>query len=286
MRRFPSNDPFLEEVRRQFVQNLIFFSGIIFSQHFFNPIDLMTAIVGYGTLTYLTVFVRGITFSLAGGHTLPQSAIVEYYQRGRRSLPFWCVAGFLILANLVFGAGYFWVVLFVLVVGALHDLFFRTEALFDVFTIALEFVGKAAAGALVLGLATSPWLVICTFLLAQLIALGQRRNEIHLVEEGARRPVLAHYSPRLLDQMLAVAASASLVAYSLYTIDERTVAHLGTTTLVYTVPFVLYGVFRYLFLIYTRDVSEGIERYLLHDRALQVAIVSWIAAVFLLIYGV
>lgn len=283
--RFPKNDPFLQETRRQFVQNLVFFSGIVFSQQFFSPIALMTAMVGYGTMTYLTVFTRGLTFSLAAGHTLPHSEVVAHFQRGARSKPFWILAAFLLVMNLVFGGPYFMAVLLALAIGAIHDLFCRHEALLDVFTIAFEFVAKAVAGALILNLPPSPWLVICAFLLAMLISIGQRRNEIHLVEEELRRPVLMHYSPRLLDQMLAVAASASLVSYSLYTIDERTTAHLGTTLMVYTIPFVLYGVLRYLYLVYMRNVSEGIERYLLHDLPLKACIGAWMGLVFLFVYG-
>lgn len=287
MSPFPQHqpDPFAAEIRRQFVQNLIFFGGLIFAQRLFDPMDFLTVLVGYGTLTYLTVFVRGVSFSLAKGHTLPPSPAIDRLVHRGGSWPFVALFALFLAGNALFGGWYLLLVLLVLLFGLLHDLFFRTLVLYDVLSISIEFVLKAVAGAWMIRVEPTPWLLICTFLLALLLAVGQRRNEYHQLDETKRRAITAEYSPRLLDQMLTVAASSTLLAYSLYTIDADTIAKLGTEYLVYTLPVVLYGVLRYVYRVYTTDMTEGVEYQLLRDPALLGTVVLWAVAVIFLIYG-
>src|SRR5918995_1040905 len=152
---------------------------------------------------------------------------------------------------------------------------------------ALGFVLRAAAGALVIGVAISGWLLICTVLLALFLALGKRRHEILTLEADAarHRPILAEYSAGLLDQMIAVVTASTVTAYALYTMSPETVAKFHTSLLPATLPFVLYGIFRYLYLLYRRQLGGNPSEILVRDRALLLNTLLWLIAVLLIVYG-
>jgi 4-hydroxybenzoate polyprenyltransferase len=157
----------------------------------------------------------------------------------------------------------------------------------DVLVVALGFVLRAACGALAIGVAISGWLLICTILLALFLALGKRRHEVLTLEEGAarHRPILAEYSAGLLDQMIAVVTASTVTAYALYTMSPETVAKFHTSLLPLTLPFVLYGIFRYLYLLYRRQLGGNPSDMVVRDRALLVNTLLWLVVVLLIVYG-
>ncbi|MGH2485491.1 MAG: decaprenyl-phosphate phosphoribosyltransferase [Ktedonobacterales bacterium] len=135
--------------------------------------------------------------------------------------------------------------------------------LLDVFTIAAGFVLRAMAGAFVVAVRISPWLYLCTILLALFLALGKRRQELALLSAGAsdHRRILSEYSAPLLDQLITIVTAATIMAYSLYTFQGEA----GDQRLMVTIPFVLYGIFRYLYLVYVRNEGGSPEEVLLKD---------------------
>jgi 4-hydroxybenzoate polyprenyltransferase len=156
----------------------------------------------------------------------------------------------------------------------------------DVLTLSAGFVLRAVAGAVAIGVPISHWLLVCTTLLALFIGLSKRRHELTLLSGGAagHRPILQEYSPYLLDQMISVVTAATLVAYSVYTISSDTAARLGSDRLGLTIPFVLYGIFRYLYLVHQRHEGGSPSELLLTDRPLLVCVGLWVAAVVLVLY--
>jgi len=132
----------------------------------------------------------------------------------------------------------------------------------------------------------SYWLVLCAFLLSLFLALAKRRHEIAILGEAAaaHRASLANYSLTFIDQMLATLAGATIVAYSLYTISDDTVARYGTHNLFWTLPFVVYGLFRYLFLIYHRSEGGDPSSLLVRDRATLITVVLWALASATIVY--
>jgi 4-hydroxybenzoate polyprenyltransferase len=156
----------------------------------------------------------------------------------------------------------------------------------DVLTIALGFVLRAVAGAVVLNVIISHWLLVCTILLALFIALAKRRHELILLADGAisHRPILAEYSAYLLDQMIAVVTASTLIAYIFYTISPETEQKFGTTWLGLTIPFPIYGIFRYLYLVHRREGGGSPADLLLNDRPLLACVTLWVVAVVLIIY--
>ncbi len=150
--------------------------------------------------------------------------------------------------------------------------FLKRVALLDILLIAFGFVLRALAGAVALpGIAISPWLLLCTFLLAVFLALCKRRHEKRLLEGDAgdlHRPSLQGYSVQLLDQLIATTAGATIVSYAIYTLWPQTVDKFGTRALGFTIPYVMFGIFRYLYLVYSREEGGRPERTLLTDGPL------------------
>ncbi|MDK2960310.1 MAG: hypothetical protein PWP12_494 [Bacillota bacterium] len=153
--------------------------------------------------------------------------------------------------------------------------------LIDLISLAAGFVLRAAAGAVAVGVGISPWLVICTTLLSLFLGLGKRRHELLLLENqaGAHRASLADYSPELLNQLLATVTAATLVSYSVYTFTSG-----HSLYMMLTIPFVLFGLFRYLYLIYRCDMGGSPEEALLTDKQLLVDVLLWGLSVLTVLY--
>jgi hypothetical protein len=141
------------------------------------------------------------------------------------------------------------------------------------------------AGGLAIRVDISHWLLICTMLLSLFLAMGKRRHELVLLNRSAmsHRPILKEYNTYLLDQMISVVTASTLVAYCLYTISEETVAKFGTAKLIYTVPFVLYGIFRYLYLIHQKAEGGSPESLIIEDKPLLLDTFLWIVAAVLIL---
>src|SRR5207248_3519143 len=149
----------------------------------------------------------------------------------------------------------------------------------DVLVVSSGFVLRAAAGAVAVGAEISPWLICCTFLLALYLALGKRRNELTLLRESAiqHRKNLGSYSVPLLDSWLTALSGATIVCYALYTQSPRTLEKFHTTNLLYTLPCVIYALFRYQHLVVRKDAGGDPGSSLLRDRGMLTAIVAWAA---------
>jgi 4-hydroxybenzoate polyprenyltransferase len=156
----------------------------------------------------------------------------------------------------------------------------------DVLIVSSGFVLRAAAGAAAVRAEISPWLICCTFLLALYLALGKRRNELTLLRESAiqHRKNLGSYSVPLLDSWLTALSGATIVCYALYTQSSRTVENFHTTKLLYTVPFVVYALFRYQHLVVRKDEGGDPGSSVLRDRGMVTAILSWAAVAAAIIY--
>jgi 4-hydroxybenzoate polyprenyltransferase len=154
-------------------------------------------------------------------------------------------------------------------IQTIYTTWLKQIALLDVIVLASGFVLRAMAGAVVIrGLTISPWLLLCTFLLALFLGLCKRRHEKLLLDDAAgtgHRPSLDGYDERLLDMLIAIASAATIVSYAIYTLWPETVMKFGTSAMGFTVPFVVFGVFRYLDLVYRHEKGGQPEKILLSD---------------------
>ena len=193
--------------------------------------------------------------------------------------------GALIVAFLL-GLPFFSAAAAYLVLLSAYSAFLKHIVILDVLAIAGGFTLRAAAGAAAIAVPISHWLLMCTTLLAMFIALSKRRHELTLLTDTAslHRPILGDYTPYLLDQMISVVTASTLIAYAFYTISPETTEKFGTTLLSLTIPFPLYGIFRYLYLVHRQNLGGSPAELVINDRPLLVCVGLWALSVVLIIY--
>jgi 4-hydroxybenzoate polyprenyltransferase len=171
-----------------------------------------------------------------------------------------------------------------LALQALYVSWLKHAVILDVLALAGGFVLRAVAGAVVVGVPISPWLYVCTMLLALFLALGKRRQELVLLEGAAEghRPALAQYTLGLLDHLLQTVTTSLLVAYMLYTVFAENLPR--NRAMMLTIPFVLYGLFRYLYLVHARGEGGSPEEVLLRDRPLAAGVALWALTAVAILY--
>jgi 4-hydroxybenzoate polyprenyltransferase len=274
------------------VKNLFVFAAVIFSQNLFTPLvwRAVGAFVVFCALSGAIYLINDVADAdkdrlhpvkrrrpIAAGD-LPRGGAIA-------------LAAALLLASLAASFRLSWRFgLVALAYGGLlvaYSAWLKHLVILDVLTVAVGFVLRAVAGAEAVDVDISGWLVICTILIALFLALGKRRHE-YLTLKGAaaaHRPILAEYGEGFLDQMIAVVTASTVTAYALYTMSPETVAKFHTRLLPLTLPFVLYGIFRYLYLLYRRELGGNPSDLLLSDKALLVSTVLWMLALVVIVYG-
>lgn len=203
------------------------------------------------------------------------------------------VAAVVLLAGAALGLAFYLGLPFAKILGGylllnvLYTLWFKHMVILDVMSISLGFVLRVEAGAVATGVEASRWLFLCTTFLALFLAFSKRRHEITLLAGAAagQRPVLDHYSPAFLDQMINVVTASSVVSYALYAVAPETVQKYHTQDLVYTIPLVLYGIFRYLYLMYQQPGARNPTEAILRDAPFLINILLWGLAVLWIVYG-
>jgi len=174
-----------------------------------------------------------------------------------------------------------------MVLMILYSLYLKRVPIVEIFIQAAGLMIRVVAGGVVIHVEISNWLINCTMLLALFLTLSRRRHDLLITADTPNKPrILESYSPYLMDQMIAVVTSATLIAYTLYTISEETVQKFGTAALILTVPFVLYGIFRYLYLIHQKKSILSPEREMLADVPFMVNFVLYILVAAAVLYGV
>ncbi len=167
-----------------------------------------------------------------------------------------------------------------------YALWLKHQVILDVFTVATGFVLRVVGGAVAINVEISDWLLLCTSLLALFLGFSKRRHELLLLKEtaGSHRRVLGEYDAHFLDMMISVVTASSVMCYALYTVSEETVRKFHTHGLLATLPFVLYGIFRYLYLVYHRDLGGDPTHVLLTDRPLCINLALWALTVVVILY--
>jgi 4-hydroxybenzoate polyprenyltransferase len=256
---------------RQWTKNLLVFAGLLFSG---GLLDL--AALGRATLAFLLFCL------LSGGIYLINDVVDADRDRSHPQKRYRPVASGLLPWRVALATGVTLLIGASLAGFALSIPFGSVAAAYA----ALLTAYSARLKHVVLGIPFSHWFLLCTSLLALFLTFGKRRHELIALEGGAadHRPILSEYSPQLLDQMIAVVTASTVMAYALYTVAPETEARLGTTLLPVTIPFVLYGIFRYLYLLYRHDLGGNPSEHLLTDRALLVDVALWGATVVVILY--
>jgi 4-hydroxybenzoate polyprenyltransferase len=275
---------------RQWTKNLAVFAAVIFSANLLQP-----RLVGVVTLAFvsLCLVASGV---YAANDALDADRDRQHPVKRERPVAsgrvavaqaLWIsavlVASGVALAAML-GTGFLIAVGAYLLVQVLYEMWLKNVAIVDLLAIAAGFVIRAVSGAFVISVVVSPWLVVCTGLLALFLAAAKRRHELVLLQghSSAHRPVLSEYSAELLDSFMVTLSAATITSYALYTFFEtRTPNHL----MMLTIPFVIYGVLRYQFLVLSREGGGRPEEVLLGDRPMIVCVGLWIASAVLALYA-
>jgi 4-hydroxybenzoate polyprenyltransferase len=277
---------------RQWVKNLFVFAGVIFSQQMLTPLawTALGAFVIFCGLSGAIYLFNDVAD--AERDRLHPSKRLRPIASGELSRTTAVIFGMLLLAGCLagafrIGASFGLVALGYAALLTVYSVWLKHVVILDVLTVAAGFVLRAVAGAVAVDAEISGWLLICTILIALFLALGKRRHEYRSLarDAAAHRPILAEYSESFLDQMISVVTASTVTAYALYTMSPETVAKFHTRLLPLTLPFVLYGIFRYLYLLYRRDLGGNPSDLLATDRALLFDALLWMLATFAIIYG-
>jgi 4-hydroxybenzoate polyprenyltransferase len=276
----------------QWTKNLLVFAGLLFGMRLFDAPAVIRALAAFGIFCGLSSAVYLVNdivdregdrrHPLKAGRPIASGALpVSTALAAAITLGTAMMAASLILGWRFTAAAASYLALQGLYSGPLKHII-----IIDVLTLAGGFVVRAVAGAVAVNVGFSHWLLVCTTLLALFIGLAKRRHEIVLLADSAasHRPILGEYSAYLLDQMISVVTASTLIAYVFYTISPETQERFGTQWLGITIPFPLYGIFRYLYLVHRRAGGGSPSDLLLSDRPLIVCVALWALAMAILIY--
>jgi 4-hydroxybenzoate polyprenyltransferase len=276
----------------QWTKNLVLFAGLLFGLRLFEPIAVARSVAAFVIFCALS----GVVYlfndvmdreadqrhplksrrPIASGALSPRTAILVAVVL--------CTAG--LGSAFLLGPAFGLTAVAYITLTSLYSGPLKHVVILDVLTIAFGFVLRAMAGAIVINVPISHWLLLCTVLLALFLALSKRRHELVLLADGAtsHRRILEEYSPYLLDQMISVVTASTLMGYALYTVSPETAERFGTDLLGLTIPFPLYGIFRYLYLVHQKKGGGSPSAMLANDTPLLVCVALWALAVVLIIY--
>ena len=277
----------------QWVKNLLLFGGPIFSQQLLDPVLFLRTLQGFllfcfaSSAVYLLNDLHDIENDrnhpkkryrpLASGDLSPRLAVAAMF-----GLTLISIGGGLQL-GVTFGA----LISIYLALNIAYTHSLKRQPILDVMCIASGFVLRAVAGSIVVETVPSPWIVLCTMTLAVFVGFGKRRHELVSLNEEAtlHRECLAGYTQQFLDLMMAVSAASAVVSYSIYTVTEQTVARFGTHLLMATTPFVMFGIFRFFYLVHLRTESGDPSRLFVTDRPTLVNGALWALSVCAVVYA-
>jgi 4-hydroxybenzoate polyprenyltransferase len=276
----------------QWTKNLVVLAPLALSKHLFEPEPLLRALAAFALFCGLSgaVYLLNDVTDVQRDRLHPlkrlrpvASGVVPLKMAAAVAvaLGFGCLA-----ASLFLGRAFLAAAVAYLGLNVLYSLKLKEVVIVDVLCVSLGFVLRAVAGAVAIAVVISEWLLICTLLLALFLTLAKRRHELVSLNDSAagHRRILAEYSPYLLDQMIAVVTASCLMAYAFYTTAQETTEKFQTDKLALTIPFVLYGIFRYLYLVHRKEKGGSPTDVLLTDRPLLLAVALWALAIVAIVY--
>ncbi len=276
----------------QWTKNLIVFAALMFGQKLLDVEAVSRTVAAFVVLCVLSgvVYLVNDLFDQEADRIHPTKRFrpIASGELSRGVAVAWALA----LGSAALGVAAWLGPLFALIAAAylllfvLYSQWLKHIVIVDVMSIAIGFVLRAVAGAAVIGVPVSDWLLVCTVLLALFLGLSKRRHELTLLADSAagHRRILDEYNPYLLDQMISVVTASTLMAYIIYCTSQETIERFGTRSLVLTVPLPIYGILRYLYLVHRRDGGGNPSELLITDRPLLICVALWGLVTTLVIY--
>jgi 4-hydroxybenzoate polyprenyltransferase len=272
----------------QYIKNGFVFIGVVFAGRYTHQ-TLFVASLAFLSFCAIasSVYILNDIFDLEADRQHP-SKKNRPLANGEINLTIaWLLAaGFSVISFILAALVGRWAFLFVMTYALMnvgYSLSWKHVPVLDVFIISAGFMLRILTGTLGLGIAPSSWLLLCGLMLTLFLGFTKRRAELLALERaGVRdrtltRRVLDQYNPFMIEQYISISAACTILSYSLYTMSADTVARHGTNTLIYTVPFVVYGIYRYLFLLHLHEKGNDTARDLYSDRHLLITVIGWLA---------
>ena len=270
----------------QWVKDVFIFAPLIFSLNFYKPEYLWRVFLMFAAFCLATsvVYIINDILDRKQDRLHPQKKH-RPIASGKVSLRHACISAAIFFAGAVgltavLGWKSLVVVLTYICLGIVYSLVLKNIVFIDVITIASGFLLRVTAGAVAIGVDLSGWMLLTTFFLALFLGFGKRRSEKVAARVPIRhRPVLKYYSLELLNSLVVITASLTIITYSLYVMISQNMARFGNQRFIFTIPFVVFGVFRYLYLLYKKDGEEDPAEIVLKDKILLIDIGIWIIVV-------
>lgn len=286
-------DDLLASMRpKHWVKNILVFTALVFAHKLLEPMSVAKTVAAFCAFSmlssagYLVNDLHDRTNDVH--HPTKKYRPIAQGRLGYTSVVGWWVVLIAIGLTVSFlvETRLFYVALTFVAVNLAYTFWLKNVVIVDAFAIAAGFMLRTAAGAVAIQVPISSWLLICTLLLSLFLGLTKRSLELKVLEESApeHRPSLAQYNPYLLDRMSSVITSAILITYTLYTLSDATADKFEGHGLFATVPVVLYGIFRYLYLLHQKKVTSTLEAALVSDRPMMVALGIFVLVAFGAIY--
>lgn len=275
----------------QWIKNAFVLAALVFSKHLFDQ----SYVIRSGTAFVLFCLLSGAVYILNDILDLENDRLhpkkryrpITSGKLGVRS----AIAAALIIGLFVFWLGFWlnyqfgWVLLTYGVINLSYSFHLKNVVILDVLIISTGFLLRAIGGAFVIDVEISSWFILCTMLLSLFLGFGKRRAELILLDNAVgHRRILKDYTPQFLDQTIAVVTASTLVTYALYTMSPEVIKKLETENLNLTIPFVLYGLLRYLFLIYNKKQGDNPSSTVLNDPSLLITGILWIFTLATVLY--
>lgn len=276
----------------QWIKNAFVFLALIFSRNLFHPELLLNVSVGFilfclaSSSVYIFNDIRDRDYDRAHPEKSKRPIAAGLLRVEGIGIIAFLLASVSLAAAYLINSLFFFVLATYLIINLFYTVGLKNVVILDVMCIASGFVLRVFAGTVLAGVAATDWLYICTITISLLLGFSKRRQELAVLGDNAgnRRKVLSEYSLPFLDQMIGVATACTVMSYALYTISPETVARFGTRNLISTIPFVLYGIFRYLYLLHKKNLGGNPASTILKDNPLVLNSLLWLAAVVFIIY--
>jgi len=277
----------------QWIKNVFVFAPLVFSKHLFDPTLFIAAFKGFIAFSIVSsaVYVFNDIFDkeVDAAHPVKKYRPIAAGAISIRAAIFLSIAllGIAAVVCLSLPAGYQIVILSYVILQFSYSLALKQIVILDVFIIAAGFMLRVLAGAEVINVVISHWLILCMMFLSLFLALSKRRGEIILFKQSeatSERKVLEQYDVHFLDNTIVITSSGMAIAYALYTVADRTVAAFGSDSLIFTTIFVLFGIFRYLFLVMRKNMGENSVAIILRDKPMFINLCMWFLSCVLIIY--
>lgn len=277
---------------RQWTKNIFVFAGLVFSGQLSDPVLLSRVVLGFLLFSFASssIYILNDLVDLNNDRKHPEKRKRPLAAGNLKiGIAYWGATLLFLMAvagSVILDATFLLIVLVYCFINLAYSFVIKHMVILDILTIAFGFVLRVLAGTALAGVRPSDWLIVCTLMVSLFLGFSKRRQELTAGGEaaGKQRKVLKNYSAGFLDQMIGVVTACTVLSYALYTISPETVQRFGSRDLVFTVPFVLYGVFRYLYLVYHVRVGENPTSLVTSDVPFLINALLWLGCVIWIIY--